>query len=450
MADISRKFKVLSLYAVTTTVLGIAIFYSLIPIMQQGETGEAVIPSIKEMEKPDKYSYSVTMSPMGTVYFEHIPQRVLTGDSNYNEILAATRDAHKIIKTSYLHHRYDGFYNQIPGFQSGMNWEALSRFASSPDSLPFDKELLYELKSDIHHLDPIQIMLWKGWTREDVEEISQNVGPFFANRGSRDYPLDRKKIAPYSVKKAQNTADGSSSAARLPDFDNYEVYTLWELSDKIAQVYKKQNVVAQIKAMADTMTKEIQSKLPPPEKQPKVGLLFYGMNRFTPYKLHNGGFGQAQYQAVWAQDAFDALDAYGNSIFKANGKRPAASGNATPIGTAMDLEALAACNPDVIIFPMAIYPGYNQTEYQELLKLKSDPVAKHINAIKNNRIYPGGTFFQGPIYYLFQVEMAAKQIYPELFGAYRNDQNYPPEEQLFSRQRLAKILKEAEDAPTLQ
>lgn len=503
MAELSRKIKVFTLYAVTIVVTAVAVFYSTIPFLRSAGQGDNLIPKLTEMDKPKEYAYSVTMSPMGKVYFEHVPQKVLTGDSNYNEILTATRDADKIVRTSYLHHRYDDFYNKIPGFQSGLNWDLMKTLADSSGRTSFDKEYLYALKAEVHHLDPLVIMQTKGWTPEDVIEVAQNIGPFFANRGSRDFPLDRPKIAPYAAplpkwqrnpqrddcdidkKTVAEKSNGEKSngeksgfekdktdqrnvraqgyvkeerkeersktlkidPTQLPGFEDYEVYSLWELSDKVAQVYKKQGVVAKIKAMSDKMAAEIQAKLPPKEKQPKVGLLFYGRNHFTPYKLYNGGYGQAQYQVVQARDAFDKLDGYGNSIFKKAVKRSSAAGNATSVGTTTDLESLVVCNPDIIIFPMAIYSEYNKAQYQELLSLKDDMLAHKINAFKNGRVYPGGTFFQGPIFFLFQVEMAAKQIYPEIFGPYRDDQNYPVAEQLFSRAKLAEILKSGERAP---
>ena len=493
MREITRRFKVWALYAATIVVTAIAIFYSTVPFLRTDGRSDNLIPKLKEMSKPKEYSYSVTMSPMGTVYFDHVPKKVLTGDSNYNEILAATRDADKIVRTSYLHHRYDGFYNEIPGFKSGLNWDLMKNLADSSGRASFDKEYLYALKAEVHHLDPLVVMQSKGWTPEDVIEVSQNVGPFFANRGSRDFPPGRPKIAPYStpipewqkkqkgdVRTDDKNADGEKKEAgrknadgekadakigsstvqslterkapkidptRLPGFEDYEVYSLWELSDKVAQVYKKQEVVAKIKAMSDKMAAEIQAKLPPKEKQPRVGLLFYGRNHFTPYKLYNGGYGQAQYHVVQAQDAFDQLDCYGNGMFQKAAKRSSAAGNATSISVTTVLEALVACNPDVIIFPMAIYSGYNGAQFQELLKLKDDMLAQKINAFKNGRVYVGGTFFQGPIYFLFQTEMAAKQIYPELFGPYRDDQKYPVEEQLFSRVELAKILREGQYDP---
>ena len=59
-------------------------------------------------------------------------------------------------------------------------------------------------------------------------------------------------------------------------------------------------------------------------------------------------------------------------------------------------------------------------------------------------MHPLGFRFN-PVFYLFQIEMAAKQIYPDIFGSYRDDQNYPTGEQMFDRKRVASILSGEED-----
>ena len=88
----------------------------------------------------------------------------------------------------------------------------------------------------------------------------------------------------------------------------------------------------------------------------------------------------------------------------------------------------------VIIMPFAgaVTPGNGaEVGFQSLLALKDDPVACHLKAFKNNRVYAGGTPLQGPVFYIFQLELAARQIYPDLF---------PPNEPLFDRARLAAVL----------
>jgi hypothetical protein len=54
--------------------------------------------------------------------------------------------------------------------------------------------------------------------------------------------------------------------------------------------------------------------------------------------------------------------------------------------------------------------------------------------------------YQGPIMNLFQLEMTAKQLYPDVFGSwpgYEDGESYPeiPEdERLFDRERVAGIV----------
>lgn len=352
--------------------------------------------------------YVVNMSPMGAVTFPQLPQRVVTQDANYNDMLVAVRAEPKLLATGYPGNFYDGFYAELPDVTVGLDPRQLKYL--SPIGGMFDKELLYALHADVHHIDPLQLGRSRGWSPADVAEIARNVGPFFANRYSRE--------------------------DSYPGKEPYEFYTLWELADKVAQVYQRPEPIAQLKQVYDEMVTNIASRLPPETKRPRIGLVFYSKGRFTPYSLLHGGFGQAQYRDVGARDAFANIQAttYGG-------------GGGT--GVALDLEGLLALNPDVLIVPFAIYPaspgGTSRNSYTELLQLKDDPLAQRLTAFRENRIYPGGTPLQGPVFYLFQIEMAAKQIYPDIFGPYRDDQQYPSPEQLFDRARVAAILKDIPD-----
>lgn len=362
----------------------------------------ATAPSAEPMRP-----YSVTLSPMGEVRFDHVPRRIVTLDANYNDMLVALGEEHKLAATGYRGNFFDGFYAQLPGVKVRLEAERLTYLASAGGGM-FDKELLYALRADVHHIDPLQLAASRGWSRADVEEIARNVGPFVANRYSRDH--------------------------NYPGPEPYAYYTVWELSAKIAEVYRKPERITQLQAIYSDLLQAIQAKLPPKEKRPRVALIFYNNGRFTPYSIIHEGFGQAQYRDVGARDAFASIEArtYGGA------------GGAGGIGTALDAEGLLAIDPEVLIMPFAIYPatqtGTSRTNFEQLLKLKDDPLLQRLSAFRTGRVYPGGTPLQGPLFYLFQIEMAAKQIYPEIFGPYRDDQNYPPQEQLFDREKVAKIL----------
>jgi iron complex transport system substrate-binding protein len=411
MADTDRRSIKIAAIAAVLCIAGV----SGVILMGRSATGNPTVLRTEEAQpapqSPDSGGYSVTMSPMGTVHFKRPPERIVTQDANYNDLLVAVGRDDKLIATGYQNNYFDGFYKQIPGLKVAIDPEKLTYLSAASGSM-FDKELLYKLHPEIFHIDPCQLATSRGWTRADVDEIAKNVAPFFANRYSRENIY--------------------------PGKEPYEFYTVWELADKVAQVYRQPQRIARLKAMGDKMSSEILTKLPPPDKRPKVGLIYYGNGRITPYSLLHSGFGQAQYVAVGAQDVFE-------------GTKVSTYGTGGGAGAALDLEGLLTLNPDVLIMPFAIYGATGQKQgaraaYEQFLKLKDDPLGQRLSAFQHGRVYPGGTPLQGPIFYLFQVEMAAKQIYPELFGAYRDDQQYPPQEQLFDRANLAKILRGEDDS----
>ena len=347
--------------------------------------------------------YTVEMSPMGAVTFKHVPARIVTLDANYNDMLVGVRHQHGVIASGYANNQFDGYYLKIPSVDTAFD-PKLSYLSAGGGGTLFDKETLYSLHADVHHIDPLQLAHGRGWSADDVQEIATNVGPFFANRYSRTN--DYKGSEPYSY------------------------YTVWELSEKIGEVYRDTARVAQLKAVYDQMVAQIQAKLPPVEKRPTVGVVMYSKAGFLPYSMARG-FDTEQYRAVGAVDAFADVKNVAYS-----------SGGGNLGGTRLDLEGMLSIDPDVLITPFAILPGMRKN-HDLLLTLKDDPLAKRLKAFQNNRLYPGGTPLQGPITLLFQVEMAAKQIYPEIFGEYHDDQKYSSTEQLFDRDRVSTILNAA-------
>jgi len=348
-------------------------------------------------------SYSVNISPCGNIHFNKIPKTCITLDSNWNDMLYALNLEKNIIASGYSKNIYNGFYHQL-NIDSKLNKEKFIFLGEN--NICFDKELLYHLNANVHHIDPMRLVRIKGWNDNDIKEISKNVGPFFANRFSRD--------------------------AKYVDND-YKFYSIQELLSKMGRVYKKSNKTNEINAFINKFVESIKSKLPPIDKRPTVALIYYGKKGITPYGINNG-FGQKQYVDLGVIDIFKKynIKTYGEN----------ASSNAR-----FDIEGLLKLNPDIIILPFGIYSIENKTHgtaiaYKELMDLRDDPIGKRLNAVKNNKIYLGGTPLQGPIFYIFQLEMAAKQIYPEIFGKYHENNIYIKKDQLFSRKDLEKILKE--------
>ncbi len=274
----------------------------------------------------------------------------------------------------------------------------------------FDKELFYFINADIHHIDPISLSLSKGWSYFDIEEISKNIGPFFAN----SYSIENKKP---------------------PHLKDYSFYTLDELNIKFGQVYKKEDVAIKLNQFTEDLIQNIKDKLSRNSTRKSIAIVYLCKNGIVPFDSTSNGYGLSQYKVFGCIDAFK----------KHNIQTYAYEGN---FGTLLDKESLLLANPDVIIINEGIYINskYNffskrtRMLLNEFEKFKSDPLLKDIPAFKNDSIILGGIYDQGPITKIYQLEMLAKQLYPEIFGEFHIDHIYLEDEQLFSRDELRKIL----------
>ena len=344
-------------------------------------------------------SYSVTMSPVGTVEFDSVPETAVTFDDVWIDHMVSLGQGDKLVAKAREGEFFGEYYEQL----SGVSFESEDVEAIwGGESI--DKEVLYEADADVHHIDPIRAMEHLGFDEDDVEEVESNISPFFANRFSRSHN------APESA-------------------TDYQYYTLWELAEKFAQLYQVPDRVTAYKQVRDEMVSDIESRLPPEGERPTVGLVVFWAEdgKWYPYKINSPGFGRAQYQPLGVNDAFDDSDKTYNANYDA----------------AYDHEGMLEIDPDILIQNFGLgYPDSGEGSMQEAVyePVRSDPVAQELTAVKNDRFYAGGTAFQGPIFNLFQIEIAAKQIYPDEFGEFNGVGETPEEERLFDRGRVSDIV----------
>jgi hypothetical protein len=101
-------------------------------------------------------------------------------------------------------------------------------------------------------------------------------------------------------------------------------------------------------------------------------------------------------------------------------------------------------DPDVILVLFTMSSSYSIADVRA--DLESDAIAGEISAVRNDRVHAQGVRYQGPITNLFQLEMTAKQLYPDAFGAwpgYVDGEPYPEipaDERLFDRERVSDIV----------
>ncbi|KYH26063.1 periplasmic binding protein [Halalkalicoccus paucihalophilus] len=339
--------------------------------------------------------YTVSISPVGEVTFESPPETVFTRLTHHADMALALGRGDGV---TALHapDYYDGLWNQfverLPGVS--LDWSGLY------SSWEPDKETLYELDSDVHLADPAWVTQVEGWTREDVEEIAENVAPWFGNSLS-----DRHQEPP------AEWAEG------------YEYYGLWEQFELVTTAFDEIARFEELAAVYEDLLATIESGLLPAEERPTAVMIASAdLKSIYAYTLGNPGFLTAHTRPLGPRDAFEGT---------------------VESGATVDFETLLEADPEVILFLGGMEPDTSMPDTRAALE--SDPVAAEITAVREGRVHPQGARYQGPILNLFQLEMTAKQLYPQEFGEWPTYEEgpypeLPAEERLFDRERVARVI----------
>jgi ABC-type Fe3+-hydroxamate transport system substrate-binding protein len=367
---------------------------------ESGETPEATetgtaTPTGTGTATPEDRSWSVTLSPVGTVEFDSVPEEAAVYSNHDADILVSLGQADVVRSLGFPDNYSSSYYDGL----SGVSFDTNSLTKLYDDGV--DKEVFFELDSDVHHIDPVWFTSWSSFDESDVEEIESNVGPFFANYHSRTH------IAPDSA----------------PD---YQFYTIWDLVDRYAQVYQVPERGEKLKSVRDEMLRDIRAELPPAEEHPDVGVVWYDRKKesFWVYHLNAPGFQNAHTRPLRANDALSEFD---------SGPRSGWADSAL-----IDMEAMLEADPDVLL---QFSDWQNPDEATEaFFALDEHPVGQELTAVQDDRLYAGGDAFQGPIINIFQIELTARQFYPDLFGEPPEPENTSELGELFDPQRVADIV----------
>ncbi|MFC6725646.1 ABC transporter substrate-binding protein, partial [Halobium palmae] len=344
--------------------------------------------------------YTVTMSPMGDVEFDAVPESVFTVFTQYPDMAVALGHGEKVnamyvpeMAGTTMNH----YYERLDGVS--FDWEGLHDPLT--DGLP--KEMLFELDSDVHLADPAWASTQNNWEPSDVEEVATQLAPWFGNFYS-------------------------GTRAPAPEgYDDYEYYSLWELFGKVAEVFRETERYEALNAVHEDLLSTIRSDLPPKEERPtavRVTLAGDGESFYT-YHLNKPGYWLADTRPLGANDAFAEQD-WGD------------------LWGTVDYETMLEADPDVILHLWGITPSRSMADTRA--SLEDHPVGSQLSAVRNDRVHVAGMRYQGPIMNLFQIEMGAKQLYPDVFGEwprYEDGQHYPaiPEDEwLFDRRAVADAI----------
>ncbi|WP_373567980.1 ABC transporter substrate-binding protein [Haloarcula sp. H-GB4] len=326
-------------------------------------------------------SYTVSMEPMGPVTFDGPPEDWVALLPSYADMGMAL-DAGQTLGIQLPYRYATEFYEELPGVE----YDPDAVTTLNQDGV--DKERFYQMDADVHFMEPNQLRNWYDWDERDIQEVKENIGPFFGNFIRR----------------------------RSDDWHDYPYYSLYEAFEKIAQVFDREQRYQQFASFHEEFLTNLQERLP--ETTPEAALLYPAdetPETFYPYQLYDGGVGKKHWRDLRLRDAFEGTDVghySGNTSLK------------------VDFETLLDIDPDVLLVRGQVEKDQATFEETIVESLRNNPVASELSAVQNDAVYRGGYLDQGPIINLFQTEVAAQRIYSDEFS----------DETLFDRQRVADII----------
>ena len=341
----------------------------------------------------DSGPYTVTMAPMGDVEFESVPETWMAYFSTYGDMGIALGQLDGLRGLIFAENWPLQFYDYLPGVD--VSFDGVRQLHAEGG---IAKEAFYELDCDVHLMDPNFIArLDDSWSRSDFAEIATNVGPIVGNYIRRDDE----------------------------PWHDYRYYSLYEAFEKVAAVFRERERYEALAAVHDEFVATLESKLPPASERPEIGLLSinsqFEKGSFYAYPIGTGN-GKKQYQDLRVRDAFGPHIDGGYAEW--------------------DYEALLEVDPDVLVFSYG-FSHATRAEFDEKIELMADhPIGSQLSAVKNDRLYRGGSSYQGPVLNLLQTEAAAKQFYPDVFGEWRGLETLAAKgEQLFDHAHVADVIR---------
>ncbi|WP_276299853.1 ABC transporter substrate-binding protein [Halorussus lipolyticus] len=325
-------------------------------------------------------SYTVSIEPMGDVTFDSVPETWVANNGSWADMgIALGREPPKAVWLTGRYHTQ--YYDEIPGVSVDKS-DMVSLYQDG-----VSKELFYELDGDVHVIDPNFLMnRFKGWEQADVDELRENVGPFFGN---------------------------CIYAQHYPWHSEYRYYTLYEAFEKLAQVFQRTDRYDAFEKLHDDFLANLAPVVPEQGERPSVAVLWgVGDNpeKFYPYII-GGGTGFKHLRDLKVNDALAETN-----IKDFHGSR-----------ASIDLETLLEVDPEVLM--LRGYESMSRKKFQNTVVqfLQNHGTASALTAVENGDVYRAGGLYQGPITNLVLTERTAKQLY-----------DY--EDQLFDRQRVADIV----------
>ena len=339
--------------------------------------GETEVPTATDT------SYSVSIEPVGDVEFDGVPETWAANNGSWADMgIALGLEPPKGVWLTDRYHTH--YYDEI----DGVSVDAGGIRQLWGDS-GVGKEQFYAMDADVHVMDPNFLLNRGKWSQADVDEIAQNVGPFFGNSVfSRGYAWH----------------------------EDYRYYTLYEAFEKLARVFQRRERYEAFETVHEQFQSKLAPVVPAQGEGPTAAVVWAGGDapeKFYPYVVDEGTSFK-HLRDLRVQDALAETDV--KDFHASRG--------------AIDYETLLEVDPEVLLVRGQEAKGREAFENTVVAYLEDHDVANAMTAVENGDVYRAGPLYQGPITNLVVTERLARL----LFGA---------EEPLFDRKRVAEIVEGA-------
>lgn len=336
---------------------------------------------------PEDTSYTVSMAPVGDVTFDEVPETFTAYESGYADMGTALGKGEDLLAVGNTARYYTDHLAELDGVTATEEPTQLLG-----DSYAIDRELFYELDSDVHLIDP-QWLLNNGYfklERSDIDTVVEDVGPFVGNTIFR----------------------------RTDPWHEYRYYSLYDAFEKVAQVFDRVDRYEAVKAIHDETVAQVGANLPSADARPNALLCFGASDepeQFYPYRLSDKGTNKKQFRDLGITDALS-----GTGI----------SGLSTNDRGQIDYETMLQVDPDSIL--LRGHEGKTEQEFKDSVVsfMQDHDVASELTAVQEGRVFRGGPIYQGPLQHLFNLERFATLYFPDRFSG-----------DLFSRADLAAAVR---------
>jgi len=326
-------------------------------------------------------SYSVSMTPVGEVEFDAVPETAAVYESGYADMLVALGHGDAVASVGQTARFHTEHYDELDGVDVDT-----SNVVDLVET-GVTRETFLDLDADVHLMDPNWLTNVFEMDGEDVEFIEERRAPFLGNTIFR----------------------------RTDAWHDYDYYTLYGAFEKVAEVFRETERYEALKSFHDDYVDRIAAEAP--DEGPRAALVWGGSNEpdaFSPYHLSGQGANKKPFRDL------NVRDAIANSDVEALSQSQRSQ---------IDYETLLDLDPEVLFVRghEAKTPG----EFRDtvLSYMQDHDTASRITAVENGDVYRGGPIYLGPLGHLFLTERFATRLYPDRFSG-----------ELFDRDELAGIV----------